>query len=204
MEQVNTWFGTQLKSKGFQSQPVTQANRLVYQVSKDGKTKFLTLIPNAQGSGTNILLSDQLLPEDLGAGKVVSPQERIFYQNLAEIIKDTDPNSTWHDLNNPQILPEPNAFFTRVVTEQEYLLGGISELQPGIERKVVHVGQTPDAFYAQISNMMQTAEIQVTPRGNYGGGALYQLSRDGITRYLSLVPTKDGNTAIFIWTNAPK
>lgn len=204
MDQVNTWFETQLKSKGFQLQPVTQSGRIVYQVSKDSKTKFLTLIPNPQAAGTSIILSDQLLPEDLGGSNVVSPQEQAFYQNLAEIIQDANPDSAWHDLDNPKILPDPNAFYARVVSEQEYLSGGVSQLQPGIERKVVHVGQTPDVLYSQISTMMQIAEIQVAPQGTYGSGALYQLSRDGITRYLSLVPTQDGNTAIFIWTNSPK
>jgi hypothetical protein len=204
VDRVSNWFQSQFKSKGFQAQSVEQSGRTVYQVSKDGKSKFLTLIPNPQGAGTSIVLSDQLLPDDLGGGSVVSPQEQAFYQNLAEIIQDANPNSAWHDLDNPRILPDPNAFYAAVVNEQEYLAGGISQLQPGVERKVVHVGQSPEALFAQISTMMQTAEIQVTPQGTYGGGALYQLQRDGITRYLSLVPTQDGNTAIFIWTRAPK
>ncbi|MBD3881140.1 hypothetical protein IFO70_05175 [Phormidium tenue FACHB-886] len=203
MEQVSGWFQSQMQATGFLAQPVTQAGRTVYQVSKDGKSKFLSLIPNAQGAGTSIILSDQLLPDDLGSSNVVSPEEQAFYQNLAEIIQDANPDSAWQDLDNPRILPEPSAFYARVVSEQEYLSGSISELQPGIERKVVHVGQTPEALFADIATMMQTAEIEVAPQGTYGDGALYQLSRDGVTRFLSLVPTQDGNTAIFIWTNSP-
>ena len=204
MDQVGSWFQSQLQAKGFQAQPMTQSGRTVYQISKDGKSKYLSLIPNGQGSGTSMILSDQILPDDLGGGNVVSPEEQAFYQNLSEIIQDANPDSAWHDLDNPRILPEPDAFYSRVVSEQEYLSGSVSELQTGVERKIVHVGQLPDALFGDISSMLQTAEIQVAPQGTYGGGSLYQLSRDGITRFLSLVPTQDGNTAIFIWTSSPK
>jgi hypothetical protein len=204
MDQVSSWFQSQLQAKGFQAQSVTQSGRTVYQISKNGKSKYLSLIPNDQGSGTSMILSDQLLPDNLGGGNVVSPEEQAFYQNLAEIIQDANPDSAWHDLDNPRILPDPSAFYSRVVSEQEYLSGSVSELQGGVERKIVHVGQAPDALFGDISNMLQTAEIQATPQGTYGGGALYQLSRDGVTRFLSLVPTNDGNTAIFIWTSSPK
>ena len=204
MDQVGSWFESQLKAKGFLAEPMTQSGRSVYQVSKNGKSKYLSLIPNTQGSGTSMILSDQLLPDNLGGGNVVSPAEQSFYQNLAEIIQDANPDSAWHDLDNPRVLPEPDAFYSKVVSEQEYLSGSVSELQGGIERKIVHVGQAPDALFGDISTMLQAAEIQVTPQGTYGGGSLYQLSRDGVTRFLSLVPTQDGNTAIFIWTNAPK
>ncbi|NJL23064.1 MAG: hypothetical protein HC895_23185 [Leptolyngbyaceae cyanobacterium SM1_3_5] len=116
IEQVAAFFERELASKGYQVTAIDQLNRRVFQVSKDGVTKVLTLIPNPEGSGTSIVLSDAPLPEDLGSVSVESPAVQRFY---SEVPIPSPDNANWFDvtelaLEKPldQLLSEPSAFFT--------------------------------------------------------------------------------------------
>ena len=207
LAQVNQWFQEQLQANQFLAQPieeVSETGRSVYQVSKEGVTKYLTLIPNAEGSGTTYLLSDQPLPEDLGSQRVISVEEQRFYEDLATVIPSADPNSGWQEVDNPNKLPEPNAFYTNLA-EIDLNQGDIPERRAGIERAILGVGQSdPQAVLARLENFLQIAYYEVSPSGSYGGGQLYEINRDGITGYINLVPTTDGtSTAIFLWSRSP-
>lgn len=207
---VDSWFQQQLKTKGFLVQPTEAAatGRAVYQVSsKDGKTKYLTLIPNAEGAGTTILVSDAPLPKDLVAAgqNVVSPEEQSFYSDLTSVvpIPDVEVSNGWQEIDNPNLLTEPTSFYAEVLSEADYQQGGVAKLLDGVERAVIASGRSPDDVYADVSVRLEGASYQVTPKGSYGGGSLYQISRDGITGFLSIVPTTDGSAAIVIWSKAP-
>jgi hypothetical protein len=210
LEQVDGWFQQQLKTKGFLVQPTEAAatGRAVYQVSsKDGKTKYLTLIPNAAGAGTTILVSDAPLPKDLAAAgqNVVSPEEQSFYADLTSVvpIPDVEVSNGWQEIDNPSLLTEPASFYAEVLSEADYQQGGVAKFLQGVERAVIASGRSPDDVYSDVSVRLEGASYQVTPKGTYGGGSLYQISRDGITGFLSIVPTTDGSAAIFIWSKAP-
>lgn len=210
LDQVDSWFQQQLKTKGFlvQSTEAAATGRAVYQVSsKDGKTKYLTLIPNAAGAGTTILVSDAPLPKDLAAAgqNVVSPEEQSFYSDLTSVvpIPDVEVSNGWQEIDNPNLLTEPASFYAEVLSEADYQQGGVAKLLQGIERAVVASGRSPDDVYADVSVRLEGASYQVAPKGTYGGGSLYQISRDGITGFLSIVPTTEGSAAIFIWSKAP-
>lgn len=204
---VDGWFRQQLQSKGFTVQPmeqVSQAGRSSYAVSKDVQTKYLTLIPNGSGAGTSILVSDQPLPADLSSQRVISPEEQQFYADLSSVLPETDPNGAWHDIDDPRVLAQPAAFYEGTVSQEEFLTGSIAQLRAGIERGFLGVGQTDAAVSADFSNRLQIAEYQVTPKGSYGGGTLYQISRDGVNGFISIVPTADGSAiAVFIWNRSP-
>jgi hypothetical protein len=210
LDQVDRWFQQQLKTKGFlvQSTEAATTGRAVYQVSsKDGKTKYLTLIPNAEGAGTTILVSDSPLPKDLiAAGQnVISPEEQSFYSDLVAVvpIPDVEVSNGWQEIDNPNVLTEPASFYAEVLSEADYQNGGVAKLLQGVERAVIATGRSPDDVYADVSVRLEGASYQVTPKGTYGSGALYQISRDGVTGFLSIVPTTDGSAAIFIWSSAP-
>ncbi len=210
LSKVDGWFQQQLKAKGFsvQSTEAAATGRAVYQVSsKDGQTKYLTLIPNAAGAGTTILVSDAPLPKDLAAAgqNVVSPEEQSFYADLTSVVPtpDVEVSNGWQEIDNPNVLTEPASFYAEALSEADYQQGGVAKLIQGVERAVIASGRSPDEVYSDISVRLEGASYQVAPKGAYGGGSLYQISRDGVTGFLSIVPTTDGSAAIFIWSSAP-
>jgi len=210
LDKVDSWFQQQLETKGFSVQPTEAAatGRAVYQVSsKDGKTKYLTLIPDAAGAGTTILVSDAPLPKDLVAAgqNVVSPEEQSFYSDLVAVvpIPDVEVSNGWQEADNPNVLPEPASFYAEALSEADYQQGVVAKLLVGVERAVIASGRSPDDVYSDVSVRLGGASYEVTPKGAYGGGSLYQISRDGVTGFLSIVPTTDGSAAIFIWSKAP-
>jgi hypothetical protein len=210
MDKVEGWYQQQLKSKGFllQNMEAAATGRAVYQVSsKDGKTKFLTLVPNASGSGTSILVSDQALPKDLVAAgqNVVSPEEQSFYADLSAVvpIPDVEISNGWQEIDNPSVLSEPASFYAETLSEADYQNGAVAKLLPGVERAVIANGQQPDVLYSDLAVRLQGASYETVLKGPYGGGNLYQITRDGVTGFLSIVPTNDGSAAVFIWSDAP-
>jgi hypothetical protein len=210
LDKVDGWFQQQLKTKGFLVQSTEEAatGRAVYQVTaKSGQTKYLTLIPNAEGAGTTILVSDSPLPKDLVAAgqNVVSPEEQSFYSDLVAVvpIPDVEISNGWQEIDNPNALTEPASFYSEVLSDADYQNGGVAKLLQGVERAVIAAGRSPDDVYADVSVRLEGASYQVIPKGTYGGGPLYQISRDGVTGFLSIVPTTDGSAAIFIWSSPP-
>jgi hypothetical protein len=210
LSKVDGWFQQQLKTKGFllQQSEAASTGRAVYQVSsKDGQVRFLTLIPNPDGAGTSILVSPSALPKDLAAAasNVVSPEEQQFYSDLTAVvpIPDVEISNGWQEIDNPNLLTEPASFYAEMLSEQDYQQGLVARFLPGVERAVIAAGRSPADLYADISVRLEAAAYQVTPKGTYGGGELYQIARDGVTGFISVVPTTDGSAAVVIWSDAP-
>jgi hypothetical protein len=210
LTQVDGWFQQQLKTKGFllQQSEAASTGRAVYQVSsKEGQVRFLTLIPNPDGAGTSILVSPSALPKDLAAAasSVVSPEEQQFYSDLTAVvpIPDVEISNGWQEIDNPNLLTEPASFYAEMLSEQDYQQGLVAKFLPGVERAVISSGRSPADLYADISVRLEAAAYQVTPKGTYGGGELYQIARDGVTGFVSVVPTTDGSAAVVIWSDAP-
>ncbi len=204
--QVSSFFERELQAKEFSAQLLEdEPNRKVYQVSKAGTTQYLTLFPNPEGAGTSIVLSPEPLPTDLAASSVVSPEEASFYADLpVPTVSGNDDN--YQRLSEPEfLLSQPSAFY-----EDLGDTGGGSYIEPqlrsAIQRAVLAARQPdPQALFAEIQNRLEIAYFEVESAGSYGGGDLYQINRDGITAYLSLVPTQTGTgTAIFVWNRAPQ
>jgi len=205
MEQVGTFFQQELQRKGYDVQTI-EANppqREVFQVSREGTTKYLTLLANPGGSGTNILISDNPLPNDLGAANVVSPEESSFYENLSDILPVIDPNvPDWTNLNGPGTLPEAQAFFKDNGSTGEGGNYTEPQLRDEVDRALLGVNQDPQAVYSDLVTKFTNADYTVESAGNYGGGSLYTVTRDGVTGYLSVVPTSNG-VALFFWKQHP-
>jgi hypothetical protein len=210
MEKVNDFYVNGLSEANYVTTAVEQAGRTVYQVTKADQTRYLTLIPNPEGNGTSIILSNDLLPMDLAGGSVESPAVGRFYSELP-----IPPDESWQDVSEvtqplDAIMASSTDFFTS--------LGGIGadgfssppELRAGNIRGVVGAGD-PDTVYASLQSQLQAGQFTTTAAGSYGGGSVYEVSRtdqyppnEQVVRYLVLVPTLDGTkTFIFVWDRAP-
>jgi hypothetical protein len=203
MAEVDSWFQQQLTEKGYTASPVeTNPSRVAYQITRQGTTQYLTLISNPEGVGTNILISPQQLPADLGAVQIEDPLVGLFFTDLP--VEQVD-NDTFQRVSEPDLLlNEPSAFFESAGSEDQgfYIE---PQLRDGIRRAVVVRGQDAATYLASLSQKLDIGGYQVTPQAEYGGGQLLQLTRDDVTGYLSIVPTQDGTgTVVFIWTNAPQ
>ncbi|NJR65762.1 MAG: hypothetical protein HC772_11205 [Leptolyngbyaceae cyanobacterium CRU_2_3] len=200
IDAVDTWFQQQLPGKGFDVVPVEQsAQQMVYRVAKGGVTEFLSLIPNPAG-GTNILV----IPDPLQAGsseQAILPQgDSQFTTDLANILPTPTTNG-WQAVRTPAtVLAEPKAFFEDTATAST----SAPALRSGGETAAYGESQTVDAVFADLRTRFQAAEIELILQGDYGGGRLYQIARNGASRFLSLVPTQDGNsTVIVVWSQSP-
>jgi hypothetical protein len=205
MTGVDSWYRQELAARGYTASPLeTTPVRITYQVTRQGETQFLTLIPNPSDVGTNILLSPEPLPADLGAVQVEDPIVGQFFSELP--VPDIDPNFAMvQRVSEPDLLlNDPTAFFSDSGRFEE---GSYIEptMRSEIRRAVVVRGIDPQSmFNNDLSNRLMIGAYEVTPVGTYGGGDLYQLTRDGVTGYLSLVPSQNGqDTVIFVWQEAP-
>jgi hypothetical protein len=205
MTGVDSWYRQQLTAKGYTASPLeTTPVRIVYQVTRQGETQFLTLIPNPTDVGTNILLSPNPLPEDLGTVAVEDPIVGQFFSELP--IPDINPNfDNVQRVSEPDfLLSNPEAFFSSAGSFEE---GSYIEptLRSEIRRAVVVRGIDPQSmFNDDLANRLIIGAYEVMPVGSYGGGDLYEMTRDGVTGYLSLIPSLNGeDTVIFIWQDSP-
>jgi hypothetical protein len=202
--EVDSWFQRELAAKDFTLQEIeTNSTGKVYQVSKGGATQFLILVSDPSGTGrTNYILSPQQLRlEDLADANIASPEEVEFFRNLSDILPTVD-TERWQEVTPQFDLAEPTAFYSD--------LGSLDTdpvRQEGVESALVEVDSAPQAVFNRLNVGFDGFEITVSDRGSYGGGSFYELSRTTnnvtVTRYLSLVPTNSGGTAIFLWSSSP-
>lgn len=204
LSQVDSWFQAELAAKEFSTQVVEEnSTGKVYQVTKDGTTRFLIIVSDPSGTGrTNYILSEQQLRlDELADASIVSPEEQSFYRDLSYIMPSVDTNR-WQEVDPQYDLTEPTAFYSD--------LGSVDNPptpRPELETAVVEIGSDASTVFAELSRRFEVAYYEVGSPVSYGGGSLYEISRDEgngviITRYLSLVPASKG-TAIFFWRESP-
>lgn len=206
---VASWYQRELQTKGFSlevRERSADTGREVYRLSLEGATRYLSLIPNQEGAGTNYVLSEQSLPSDLGSRRVITVEEQQFISDLVLIIPPPSGRSDdpWQEFD-PRQLAQPQAFYNLSGVNLDQ--GDIPPPKNGIERSVLRIGYTnPQALYNErLSNQLNIADFQVGVASSYGGGLYYPISRDGVTMYLSLVPTLQGNSVVvFIWSRQPQ
>ncbi|HEY9640457.1 MAG TPA: hypothetical protein V6C57_08235 [Coleofasciculaceae cyanobacterium] len=196
IDAVDTWFQQQLPGKGFAVAPVEQSSQqMVYRVAKGGVTEFLSLVPNPAG-GTNILLIPDPLQGGSSEQSMLPTGDAKFTTDLAAILP-TPTTRGWQSISSPAaVLAEPQAFFQESGTPPALRSGG--------ESAAYGENQSVDAVFADLRAKFQSAEIDLILQGDYGGGRLYQLTRNGANRFFSLVPTPDGkSTVVVVWSQSP-
>ncbi|MBE9012121.1 hypothetical protein IQ250_18135 [Pseudanabaenaceae cyanobacterium LEGE 13415] len=203
MSTVAAFYLSAPKAKGFTLTPDEDtADKKVYTVTTpDKKTLFLHLFKDEPT--TVILLSDSKV-SDLAAlkGSVNVPAD--YYNLLTDLAPQVDRSDNPQTNAQPEQFPRPEMFFN-VVSSAELQNGVIPEMRPGIDGSPTLIaGQTPDVFFQTISTAGLSGTFQVTPKGQYGGGNLYQLKKDSTTFYMNLVPTKDNSgTIVVTWLKNP-
>ncbi|MER3434943.1 MAG: hypothetical protein C4288_16360 [Leptolyngbya sp. ERB_1_1] len=200
---VTAFYLSAPKAKGFTLTPdEDSADKKIFTVTTpDKKTLFLHLFKDAPT--TVILLSDSKVT-DLATlkGSVNIPAD--YYNLLTALAPQVDRSDNPQTNAQPQQFAKPEMFYN-VVSEAELQTGSIPELRPGIDGSpTLILGQTPEVFYQTIATAGLSGTFQVTQKGQYGGGNLYQLKKDSTTFYMNLVPTKDQKgTIVVTWLKNP-
>ena len=200
---VSAFYLSAPKAKGFVlTLDEDSADKKIFSVTTpDQKMLFLHLFKDEPT--TVILLSPTKVPNlsDL-KGSVTIPED--YYKLLTDLAPQVDRS------DNPQTNVQPEQFanpqmFYNVVSEAELQTGSIPETRPGIDGSpTLILGQTPDVFYGTITTAGLTGSFQITQKGQYGGGNLYELKKDTTTFYMNLVPTKDQRgTIVVTWLKNP-
>lgn len=98
----------------------------------------------------------------------------------------------------PALFADPSKFFEQGATSTP-------TLKPEILRATSIADKAPGAVYIDILvTQGQSANFQVSERGNYGGGTVYQVTQGKHSWYFNLLPTKDATgTLIVVWQNDP-
>ncbi|MBD2079945.1 hypothetical protein [Leptolyngbya sp. FACHB-17] len=191
------------KAKGFTLTPDEEsADKKTYTVTTpDKKTLFLHLFKDEPT--TVVLLSDSKVA-DLATlkGSVNIPED--YYNLITELAPQVDRSDNPETNARPEHFANPQLFF-KVLNEADLQSGAIPETRSGIDGSpTLILGQAPEVFYNTISTAGLAGTFQVTPKGQYGGGKLYELQKDNITFYMNLVPTKDqSGTIVITWLKNP-
>ena len=191
---VDDWLQQQLARQGYIVEPVEQSSqRMVYRVAKGGATQFLSLIPNAAGGTSILVIPDPMMQS--GDRAILPTGNSKFLADLTSILP-TSATSGWKAVSNPaELLAEPGAFFENATS---------SQLKSGAENAAYIENQDVDAVFGSLQPKFQKAEIDVVLQGNYGGGFIYQAIRGSDSQFFSLVPTKDSkSTLIVVWSKSP-
>lgn len=99
--------------------------------------------------------------------------------------------------------PQPELFFTAesmAAADADPSLP--AESLPGIDNILWASRRRPDDVLAELQQMFEG--FTFTPEGEYGGGELYQMAKDGTIRYVNLVRASDRSaTFVVIWRQNP-
>jgi hypothetical protein len=193
------------KSKGFTLTPDEDtAEMKIFQVTTpDKKTLYLHLFKD--DTTTVIYLGEAKVPNFLKEIKlgnvVVIPEEYVTL--LADLTQQADRADNPETNARPEQFAQPQMFYN-VVSEAELQTGAIPELRPGVDGSpTVALGQTPETFFQTLMASGLSA-FKVTPKGQYGGGNLYEVKKENTTFYMSLVPVKgQSGTIVVTWLKSP-
>ena len=178
------------------------ADKKIFTVTTpDKKTLFLHLFKDEP---TTVILLSEAKVADLSVVKKSVNVPDDYYRLLAELAPDIDRSDSPQTNARPDQLAKPEMFYARLSSE-ELQSGTVPETLPGVDGtpKLI-LGQTPDGFYQLMRTSGLDGVFQVTPKGQYGGGNLYQLKKENTTFYMSLVPTKDQKgTIVVTWLKNP-
>jgi hypothetical protein len=189
--QVADHFATQLPAKKYTIKPaVKESGRIVYQVTRDGLTQFLSIIEN--GKNTVYVLSDAPRTiADLEKAVEVPPEIYAILVGLA--VQQADATA----------FAQPNQFYT----PGDSKVGGAALVpKAGIRNVSLVPGQAAETMMDEfLRSNLQNNDFEVTdlPK-TYGGGKLFRAQKGSKTLYLNLVPTKDNSgTLLVIWNTPP-
>lgn len=193
LSQVADFYGKELPAKKYEFKPtLKEANRQVFQVSRNGQSQFLSIIQTDKGQA--IVLSDAPRSlEDLKKAVEVPPE-------VAAILSNLDAQNA--DQAN---FAQPDLFYTR--STEKGAPAGALVTKPSIRNISLVSGYSYDTMMDEFfrSNLQLNDYEIVDSAQDFGGGKVYQITKGTQSLYLNLVPTKDqSGTLVVVWKDPPR
>lgn len=193
LSQVADYYSKELPAKKYELKPtLKEADRQVFQVSRNGQSQFLSILQTEKGQV--IVLSDAPRSlEDLKKAVEVPPE-------VATILSNLDAQNA--DQSN---FAQPDLFYTR--SNEKGLGAGALVPKSGIRNISLVQGFSYDTMMDEFfrSNLQLNDYEVVDSAQDFGGGKVYQIIKGNQTIYLNLVPTRDNaGTLVVVWKDAPK
>lgn len=180
-----------------------RADKQIYQVTKDGVTRYLHLFVD-QPTTVILLAPEKIADIQALKGAVVPPDE--YIELLGNVIPEGDRADAPATTAQYEQFDQPQAFF-KPISDTEIQRGTIPELLPGVDGSPkIAADQPPNVLYETfLAADLKTIFKQVSLEGKYGGGDLYKLVSDQSTIYLNLVPLNGGKGTILVtWLRDPR
>ena len=205
---VAAFYKSELPKQKFTITPIEDgAGKQIFQVSKDGKTRYLHLFEDTPT--VVILLADNKVSDLTSLKDAVVPPED-FINLIGSAIPEGgrgegEPATTvqYEQFEKPQ-------FFYKPISDDELKRGTNPEFLSGIDgTPKVALGTPPDQLYKTFFEAdLRTIFKEVKDEGQYGGGSLYKLKSDKVTIFFNLVPFtglggKKG-TIVVTWLKDPR
>lgn len=184
LDKVSAFFEKELDAKKYASKlTITEANRKVYQVARNGITQFLSLIQEP-GKGTLYVLAEA--PRSLSdLAKAVEVPAEIY-----SVLQNLDAEDATR--NN---FAQPDLFYSSDSPRSDI---GIMKLVPN---------STASTFFDEYFNTnLRNNDFDFSETGQtYGNGPVYNIKKGKSSLYLNMVPTQDGTgTIVVVWKQLPK
>jgi len=195
IEQVVSFYDSQLPSRKFTSAPITnESNLKVFEVAKDGgERQYLHLI-SKEGKTVIVLASQQIT--DLNALKDAearSPEEIAFYDIVKQLENDENLALAAVEPGDITKFPEPDKFSD---TNKFELRSKTVSFKP----------MSPQELFTEVeASLTANGFTQISQEGNYGGANVltYKVTQGSFYRYLYFVPTSDNRTVIILSKDSP-
>jgi hypothetical protein len=183
--QVSETLREQLRSQGYtvsSREDLGDTGQQVYEVSKDGTSRYLSILSSDLGGTAYVLAAEPVTPADLEQVGAVQTDLETALSQLAGGAVATSAQFTY-----------PEFFF--------------NTNQPRSDIVGLHTvsGRTPAQLGDRLTRQLQPNGFQLVPVGDYGGGPVYEVSRQSFISYLNLVPTADSSGTIVVqWQRLPQ
>lgn len=175
----------QLKAQGYtikSRDDLEETGREVYEISKNQETRYLNVLSSDLGSTIYLVTTQPITLDNLQNSETLKSE-------LATILNSFPGTTT----ASPTQIAQPDAFFAGPAPRPEAETG--LHLVPG---------NSPAQLLNSLETQLHSQSFTLTEAGGYGGGRLYEVTKDAFTGYLSLVPTTDrSSTIVVLWTNLP-
>lgn len=230
IDKVSAYFDKKLVEQGYQPQKVDEnKTKKVYQISQDGQSRFLHLFSKTE-AGTVILISQKRLdcyslnPEtnntDQNSENTVtqeiqnnsdspdnqdSPQKE---DNTQSIEKKDSPESkpaqtptTEQVFDNTLISLNKELGWEKAKAEENQENSQTSDIEKVFN---ADTDKTPDELAFAVKSKLEQQGFQTSLVKDYENGLLYEVKKDGFTKYITFIPTED-QTKVLIenWKKSP-
>jgi hypothetical protein len=184
LDKVTAFFEKELDAKKYASKlTITEANRKVYQVARNGITQFLSVIEEA-GKGTIYVLAEA--PRSLSElAKAVEVPAEIY-----SVLQNLDAGDAIRSN-----FTQPDLFYSGDSPRSDI---GIMKLVPNANASTF--------FDEYFNTNLRNNEFDFSETGQtYGNGPIYAIKKGKLSLYLNMVPTQDGTgTIVVVWKQLPK